>query len=260
MITSSTNPKIQLVRSLLAHRKDRDEMRLWVAEGIRLVEEAVLEHWQIELLLHTNEISERGLRLVEKCKQAGTSVEEISTSLLKSISDTENTQGLLAVVHQKTLPLPKDLNFILVIDAIRDPGNLGTLLRSAGAAGTQAVILTPGTTDPFSPKVLRSAMGAHFRLPILAMSWDEIKTTCHTIGKEISILLSDAEQGESCYDLDLRKPVALAVGSEAEGVTADARKNADGWIKIPMPGRSESLNAAVAASILLFEVVRQRQK
>ena len=258
MITSSSNPKLQLVRSLVNNRKNRDEKQLWVAEGVRLIEEAFDNHWCIESIFYSSDLSDRGKKLVEKSKQNAIPIDEISSPLLKSISDTETSQGILAVIHRKSLPLPEILDFVLIIDTVRDPGNLGTLLRSAAAAGTQAVILTPSTTDPFSPKVLRSAMGAHFRLPVLTMTWQEIKAFCSSKDHLLSILLSDAEQGESCYQIDLRKPVVLVVGSEAEGVTAEAKQFASGWIKIPMPGKSESLNAAVAASILLFEVVRQR--
>lgn len=259
MITSSTNPHVQLIRSLQSLRKERDEQHLWVAEGVRLVEEAIVEKWQIEFLAYTNELSARGKSLIELAKKSLIQSEELSLPLMKSLSDTETSQGLLAIVRQKTLPMPEHLDFVLICDEIRDPGNLGTLLRTASAAGTQSVILTPGTTDPFAPKVLRSAMGAHFRLPIHQMTWQEIDLLCHSRGRNISILLSDAEKGESCYETNLRKPVAIAVGSEAEGVSAEAKKYANGWIKIPMPGKSESLNAAIAASILLFEVVRQRQ-
>lgn len=258
MITSSSNPKIQLVRALTRQRKERDAQGLYVAEGVRLIEEALAGNWPIEFILHTNDLSDRGNKLTEESSQKNIAVEEISITLLKSISATETSQGILAVVRQKEQLMPENLDFVLIIDALRDPGNLGTILRSAAAAGTQAVLLTPGTTDPFSPKVLRSAMGAHFRLPILTMDWKEIGAVCTRKNNPLSILVSDAQQGESCFQMDLTRPIALVIGGEAEGITNEARQFASGWIKIPMPGKSESLNAAAAASILLFEAVRQR--
>lgn len=258
MITSSSNPKIQLVRALTRQRKERDAQGLYVAEGVRLIEEALAGNWPIEFILHTNDLSDRGKKLTEESSQKNIAVEEISIALLKSISATETSQGILAVVRQKEQLMPENLDFVLIIDVLRDPGNLGTILRSAAAAGTQAVLLTPGTTDPFSPKVLRSAMGAHFRLPILTMDWKEIGAVCTRKNNPLSILVSDAQQGESCFQMDLTRPIALVIGGEAEGITNEARQFASGWIKIPMPGKSESLNAAAAASILLFETVRQR--
>lgn len=259
MITSSSNPKIQLVRVLTRQRKERDDQGLYVAEGVRLIEEALAVNWPIEFMLYTGDLSERGRKILKQSSQMDIPMEEISIPLLRSISTTETSQGILAVVRQKELGLPENPDFLLIIDALRDPGNLGTMLRSAAAAGTQAVILTAGTTDAFAPKVLRSAMGAHFRLPIRHMDWAEIRSFCTQRDKPIAILVSDAERGESCFHMDLTQPVALVIGGEAEGVTVEARQSASGWIKIPMPGKSESLNAAVAAGILLFEVVRQRK-
>jgi TrmH family RNA methyltransferase len=142
---------------------------------------------------------------------------------------------------------------------MRDPGNLGTMIRSAAAAGAQAVFLAPGTADPFAPKVVRSAMGAHFRLPLIAMDWEQIVWQCKAKAcPPVQLLLSEASEGKPCWQMDLREPLALIIGGEADGASPEAIKAADQLITIPMPGKSESLNAAIAAGILLFEVVRQR--
>jgi TrmH family RNA methyltransferase len=119
----------------------------------------------------------------------------------------------------------------------------------------QGVLLGPGTTDAFSPKVVRAGMGAHFRLPVLNLDWDGIRQVCQP---QTKIYLAEAGTGIPYWELDLRRPVTLVVGGEAEGASQDARQSADELVRIPMPGKSESLNAAVAASILMFEVVRQR--
>jgi TrmH family RNA methyltransferase len=172
----------------------------------------------------------------------------------------------MAVLPMGRLPLPEQRDFVLIADNLRDPGNLGTLLRTAAAAGVQAVLLSPGTTDAFAPKVLRAGMGAHFRLPIFALPWEEMRAVCKpvqhassTSGASLQIFLAESSQGSACWDLDLRRPLALMVGSEAEGASPEARGMADTFIMIPMPGRSESLNAAIAAGILMFEIVRQRR-
>jgi TrmH family RNA methyltransferase len=255
MITSSHNPKIQQVRALIGRKGARDEARAFVVEGVRLVEEALASGWRPELVLYSRDVSERGRTVVAGFERQGVALEEVDPRIFDSFSDTETSQGLLAVLPQRALALPPDLNFVLVADQVRDPGNLGTLLRTAAAAGVQAILLAPGTADAYAPKVLRAGMGAHFRLPLASLEWDEIVKICKP---RLNIYLAEAGAGTPCWQLDLRKPVALVVGGEADGASPAARQAADGLITIPMPGKSESLNAAVAASILLFEIVRQR--
>ena len=253
MITSNQNSKIKLVRALLGRAKERREAGAFVAEGVRLVEEAVKANWTCRFALYDETLSERGKSQVESLRSRGVDVEEVSASVMKSISETEAPQGILAVLEQSQLPIPNSRNFILIPDQIRDPGNLGTLLRSAAASGVQAVLIPPETTDAFAPKVLRSGMGAHFRLPIHAMTWAEIEKT--TNGLQVYVADMD---GQSCWDVDLSKPIALIVGNEAEGASESARKLANGKISIPMSGETESLNAGVAGSVLMFEILRQR--
>jgi TrmH family RNA methyltransferase len=258
MITSSHNPRLQLVRALNHRRTERDQSGQFVIEGVRLVEEALATGWTPDMVLFSQALSDRGRALLDGLRAAGAATEEVLPALLDATSDTGTSQGILAVLAARVLPLPNNLDFILVADAVRDPGNLGTLLRSAAAAGAQAIFCAPGTTDPFSPKVLRAGMGAHFRLPVLNLTWPEIQVRCNQVTPPLNIYLADAEQGQSLWVLDLRAPLALVVGGEAEGASAGAHAAADVHVSIPMPGHFESLNAAVAASILLFEVVRQR--
>jgi len=253
MITSNQNSKVKLVRALLGRSKERHEAGAFVVEGVRLVEEAVKANWNCRFALCDETLSERGMLQVEGLRLKGVDVEEVSASVMKSISETEAPQGILAVLELTQLPITNKLTFILIPDQIRDPGNLGTLLRSAMAAGVQAVLIPPETTDAFAPKVLRSGMGAHFRLPIHSMSWDEISNAV----KKIQVYAADMD-GASCWETDLRQPVALIIGSEADGVSESARKLATGSISIPMTGGTESLNAGMAGSVLMFEVLRQR--
>lgn len=253
MITSSQNSKIKLVRALLGRAKERREANAFVVEGVRLVEEAESRDWRFRFALFDNSLNERGKSIVERLVSRGTEVEEVSENLMKSLSDTETPQGILAVLEFASLPISNLLNFVLIPDQIRDPGNLGTLLRSAAATGVQAVLVPPETTDAFAPKVVRSGMGAHFRLPIQSMSWDEIEKQT----KGLHICLADMD-GQSCWETDLRQPLALIVGGEAEGASEQARKLITQKMSIPMAGNVESLNAGVAGSVLMFEVVRQR--
>lgn len=255
MITSNQNSRIKLVRSLMGRAKERREAGMFVVEGVRLVEEAVKGGWRLETVLFDESLSERGKSLVSSLKSKGVEVEEISTHLMKSLSETETPQGILAILQFSQLPITNNLNFILIPDQIRDPGNLGTLLRSAAATGVQAVLLPPETTDAFAQKVVRAGMGAHFRVPIREMGWNEIQEVCKLAG--LQVLVADMN-GKSCWDTDLRQPMALIVGGEAEGASEQARKLANEQISIPMAGNVESLNAGVAGSVLMFEVVRQR--
>lgn len=255
MITSSQNPKLKLVRALMGRARERREENAFVVEGVRLVEEAVNAGWKFQYALYADGLSERGGNLLNRLKANDIEVDEVAGDLLQKLSDTETPQGILAVLEFTDLPFPDDPDFILIPDQIRDPGNLGTLLRSAAAAGVQAVLLPPETTDAFAPKVLRAGMGAHFRLPIRSLTWEEIKTRT----TDMDVYIADMG-GISCWETDLRKPLALVIGGEAEGASDEAQRLANRKISIPMAANVESLNAGVAGSVLMFEVVRQRSK
>jgi TrmH family RNA methyltransferase len=254
MITSTHNPKIQMARALLGRAKERRQAGAFVAEGVRLVEEALKAGWPFHFVLHSSELGERGETLIAALQAAGVELEEVEARLLRSLSDTETSQGLLAVLALSHLPLPADLDFVLIPDQVRDPGNLGTLLRTAAAAGVQAVFLPPETVDAYAPKVVRAGMGAHFRLPVESLSWSEIRART----RGLKVYLAEIEAALPCWQADFRAPLALILGGEAEGAGESARRLAQQAVQIPMPGGSESLNAAVAGAILMFEVVRQR--
>lgn len=253
VITSSQNSKVKLVRALLGRARERRDANAFVVEGVRLVEEAVNSNWNVRFALYDETLSARGKSQVEGLRSRGIDVEMVSESLMRSLSETETPQGILAVLDFKQLPIPDSPNFILIPDQVRDPGNLGTLLRTAAATGVDAVLLPPETTDAFAPKVVRSGMGAHFRLPIHSLTWDEIKAQTTAL----SIYLADMD-GQSCWKTDLRQPLALIVGGEADGASSAARSLATQKISLPMSENVESLNAGVAGSVLMFEVVRQR--
>jgi TrmH family RNA methyltransferase len=253
VITSSQNPKIRLVRTLMGRARERRDAGAFVVEGVRLVEEAKIRNWGFRFALYDASLNERGSSLVEHLLSRGIEVEEVSERLMKSLSDTETPQGILAVLEFTQLATPNSPDFVLIPDQIRDPGNLGTLLRTAAAVGVQAVFLPPETTDAFAPKVLRSGMGAHFHLPVQSRKWEKIRREI----KDMPVYLADMD-GISCWATDLRGPLTLIIGSEAEGASVEARELATQKISIPMLGDTESLNAGVAGSVLMFEVMRQR--
>jgi TrmH family RNA methyltransferase len=258
MISSEKNRRIQMLRSLIDQAKERKKSSLFVVEGVRLLEEALSAAWEIEQVLYSEVLSPRGMQLIEACKAKQIPVEEVSVSIMEKIADTVTPQGIMGVIALPVQKVPQVLDFVLICDAIRDPGNLGTMIRTAAAAGVQAIFLAPGTSDAFSPKVIRSGMGAHFFVPILKLTWPEIAQVCHNRPAPLRILGSRAGVAENCWQIDLTGPSAIIVGSESEGISAEAAQIVDTFVSIPMPGMAESLNAAIAASILLFETVRQR--
>jgi TrmH family RNA methyltransferase len=256
MITSTHNPKIQWVRALNARSIERREARAFVVEGVRLAEEAYSAGWRAELVLHTTDLGPRGQAVVEGFAERGVAVESVSEQVMRTASDTQTPQGLLVVLALQYLPQPDEPDFIFIPDGVRDPGNLGSMLRSAVAAGVSLVCLPTGTTDVFSPKVVRAGMGAHFHLPMVIGSWEEIAGLLGDSGAKI--YLAAAGEGVSYLKADFSGKIALVVGGEAAGVGELARTLAQETVHIPMPGGMESLNVAAAAAILMFEVLRQR--
>ncbi len=258
MITSSQNNRIKMIRALLTQRQERQQNKQYIIEGVRLVEEAVANGVKPTLVLYSIQLSDRGFQVLDMLQKSKTEIEEITPALMHSLSETDTPQGILAVVPMQTSTLPEKPNFVVIADQIRDPGNMGTLLRTSLAAGVQAVIVTVGTTDVYAPKIVRSAMGAHFRLPLVECSWEEIRVWHQSSHPTPTFWISDVREGTSCWDANLRMPLILGIGGEAEGMSSTAFTLPHQKIHIPMPGQSESLNASIAAGVLIFEVIRQR--
>ena len=199
--------------------------------------------------------SQRGRKLLAVIEDLPGECFVVTDKVMRALSDTVSPQGILAVVPFIELPLPENPWLVLVVDRVRNPGNLGTILRSAEAAGASQVILTPATVDVYSPKVVRGAMGAHFHLPIATgVGWSEVAEAL----EDRQILLAEAKGEKIYYEVDWTKPSALIVGSEAEGASQEAERLATQRIVIPMQGKAESLNVAVASGVILFEATRQR--
>jgi TrmH family RNA methyltransferase len=256
MITSKHNPKVQWVRELQVHANQRKEQQVFVVEGVRLVEEALLTGQEVRLVFHTGDLDERGQGLIAGFAERGFPVEEVIPQVMRAVSDTQTPQGILAVLPIPRMPMPKNLSLVFIPDGVRDPGNLGSMLRTAAAAGVDVVFLPPGTVDGYAPKVVRAAMGAHFRLPVRSITWEDIRSLVREAG--LQVFLAEAGSGQIYTRTDFRSPLALVVGGEAEGASEAARELAEDRVSIPLLGGVESLNAGIAAAVLLFEVVRQR--
>jgi len=258
MITSASNPKVKLVRAL-SERRGREQQGSCLVEGVRLIEDAMRAGSTPALIFFVAaaQASARAATLLAAAQAGHVPRWEVSAEVFASLSDTETSQGVIAVVPIPQLPLPADPPLILILDQVRDPGNLGTILRSAAAAGAGCALLTAGCADPWSPKVLRAGMGAHFRLPLRAgLSWAEI--AAQVVGRPL--WLADAH-GEVVYDqVDWTRPCALVIGGETSGISAEARALGGITVAIPMAGEVESLNAAMAATVLLFEAAHQRKR
>ncbi len=253
-ITSPQNPKIAYVRRL-AHRRARQREGRLVVEGQRLLNEALAAGSRPDFVLLSEAFhaSPTGVELFECLRRQAVAVYEVADRLWPSLARTVHPQGVIAVVPTPRLPEPATPDLVLVADAVRDPGNLGTLLRAALASGTQLVITTPGTVDPTNDKVVRSAMGAHFRLPIRELSYDAVWPAI----AGLAVWVADTHASLPYDMVDWRRPSALVIGSEAAGPSAAALSRGQP-IAIPMAAGVESLNAAVAGAIILFEARRQR--
>jgi TrmH family RNA methyltransferase len=261
IITSSQNSRIKMVRSLLAERKEREQNQLYVVEGVRLAEEAISAAIKPQFALFSNQLSGRGFEIVEMLKQQSVDVEEVDTDLLGRISDTRSSQGILLVLDIPEESPRTDNHNILVLDQISDPGNLGTLLRSAAGFGFNTVITTPGSVDAYSPKVVRSAMGAHFKCSLLVRDAEGVKEFCKVVNNPpLKIILAEAQAERGCWELDLSLPLSLVIGNEADGPSPAMRSIVDEMVAIPINFGTESLNAAVSGSILMYEIYRQRNK
>lgn len=263
LITSNKNPVIKEIKALFS-RKYREESRLYFIEGIRFVEEALSEKAEIERIL----ISERlpynkgGEEIIAKVRSAGFNYYSLSEKLFKEISDTESPQGIMAVLKARNWNLPdiiEDRNNILVLESLQDPGNMGTIIRTADAAGITGVILSKGCVDIYNPKVLRSTMGSVFRVPIYISN--DLHETIQTMkSKGIKVYAAHLKGNINYFEANFKVNTAIVIGNEANGISDDVAEVSDMLVKIPMIGRAESLNASVAASLLMYESVRQRIK
>lgn len=248
------------LRKLTSDRSVRDDEGVLVLEGPHAVAAALDAGAPLESVYVGPGCDARGLELVEIALDRGIPVTRLAAGVVERVTDTVTPQPLVAVAPRPSRSLDDipDDGLVLVLAAVREPGNAGTIVRSAEAGGAAAVIFCQGTADPWSPKVVRATSGALFHVPVVkAGRPEEVLEVLAQQGRRR--LGTDASRGRSYGDLDWSPPTALVLGNEAWGVPPEITSSIDEWVHIPMIGRSESLNVAMAASILVFEAQRRRE-
>lgn len=258
LIASKDNPRIKEARKL-AERAGRTARGRFLVEGVRLLADAWQSGARPAVVYVAEDASQRNAALaalLEEVRAAAVPAFVCTSGVMAALTGTVTPQGIVAEMALPVLPLPANLSLVLLLDRLRDPGNAGTLLRATEAAGAGLAIFGPETVDPFNDKVVRAGMGAHFRLPLRGCrTWAEVDAL---LPPGCALYAADAA-GELAYDaVDWRQPAVLVVGGEAEGISPEARARSQ-LVSIPMQGRAESLNAAMAGTVILFEAVRQRR-
>lgn len=250
--------KIKLVKQL-AGKKERDRSSLFVIEGPHLIEEALKSGARVKFVLCSDQCRESVLETAESLKLETVRVEEKEFQV---ISGTKTPQGVLAVVEK--LKNNADLvfgakdAFVLICDGIQDPGNLGAMIRTAAAAGCTGVIISDDSVDIYNPKVVRATGGNLFRVPFIAEA-DVREAVKKLKSNGIAVIGTDAGARTAVYDIVLKRPFAVIIGSEGSGIKKDVLSLCGRTVNIPMAAGVESLNAAVSAAVILFEAVRQRK-
>lgn len=261
MITSKENKLIKYIKSL-SQKKYRDFNHEYIVEGIKIVKEAIENDEKISHIILCEEIlsnildKEDSIYKLLRQKEFLNIVEYVSKGVFESISDTMTPQGILAVIKEKECKKEYS-NIIFALDDLQDPGNLGTIIRTLDAAGYQDLILSKETADPYNPKVVRSTMGAIFRLK-LHRNVDLLSKLKELTSKGYKIVVTSLDTQHFYYDLNFKDKLVIVIGNESKGVKKEIQDLANVKVKIPMLGQTESLNAAVATSIIAYEGVRQK--
>lgn len=242
----------------LKERKNRTKTSRYIIEGFRLVQEAFKAKVDVDYLIVTEDAHDKVDEFLGKYINGEIKIYEISSNLFKELISTENPQGILAVIKMNTMESKFDGDFYLLCDKVQDPGNLGTIIRTAHAAGVQEIILTKGTVDIYNEKTIRSTMGSIFYIPI-HYDDENLSLVKELKGKGFNLVVTSLDTDKNFFQADLRGRVLLTVGNEGNGVSREVLEMADTKVKIPMPGNAESLNVAVASSVIMYEKVRQNQ-
>ena len=255
MISSTQNPKVKAVVALQQKSAERRRAGRFVVEGRREVEHCVAAGWEVEQLFVCEEMAGRGGSIV------ATNIIWVTKEVYEKMAYRGGTEGIVAVVKERKRRL-EDLELgekplIVVVEHVEKPGNLGAILRSADAAGVDAVVVCDALTDMYNPNLIRSSIGAVFTVPCVVCESGE----CISFLKEkgVQILTAQLQDSEEYYDVDMKQGTAIVMGTEATGLTEVWRQAADAHIRIPMLGQLDSLNVSVSTAVLLYEAVRQRR-
>ena len=258
-ITSKENDLVKHIKKL-KDKKHRDISKEYVIEGIKIIEEAIEEKANIKQIIICDEcekadvISKKMMYEIAKYNCV-----YVTDKVFESISDVKTPQGILAVIAKPTFENGEGIDYkqdvIIALDDIQDPGNLGTIIRTADSVGLSQILISKGTADAFNPKVVRSTMGAIFRVKVIECE-DLVKTLKEIKKRKFQVVVTSLEAEENIYDMEYKKKV-IVMGNEANGVSNEVENLADKKVKIPMIGKSESLNVSVAAGVILYEYVRK---
>jgi TrmH family RNA methyltransferase len=262
MLTSLENPKVKQFHSL-KQKKQRKADGKFLIEGVHLISEA-MQAGLLDKVIYSEKVLKtfEGKDLIGKIIAADIPSEEASVKVISYLSDVENPQGVFASVNPKVSDLSDLLNnddpLIVIACGIQDPGNLGTLIRTCDAAGCSGLIISQGTVDIYNDKVIRASSGSIFHLNIIKI--DDIIDLIPSLKRRgIKVFSSVVGAQKDHYMVDWSGPIALIIGSEAQGIAKEIERLSDGSISIPMVGKVESLNAAVSGAIILYEAYRQRE-
>lgn len=257
IINSLNNPKIKSVIAL-NKAKERKKTHSFTVEGIKMIDE-IPDDWKINQIFVSEEFVIKNNKYLDKFIDV--EIVKVSDQVFKHISDTVTPQGIKVIVSEKEHGIQKIIQkenpLIIIVENLQDPGNLGTIIRTADAANADGIILSCGTVELYNPKVIRSTMGSIFHLPIV-FSQDLNEVIPLLQEKNIMTIATHLKGEIYPYSLDLTKGCALIIGNEGNGISDKIANKTDTYVKIPMLGKAESLNAAMAAGIVMYEAVRQR--
>lgn len=256
IITSKDNELIKSIKKL-KEKKYRDLYGKFIIEGVKLIEEAINEKADIEYVVICEDCAKENC--IDKKLMYEIAKENciyVNSKVFYTITDVSNPQGILAVVKRadKIQKINFDEDIIVVLDGIQDPGNLGTILRTVDSANLKQIVISKETADVFNPKVVRSTMGAIFRVNVIRAD-DLVKSLEEMKSNGFQVVVTSLDTNDSVYDINYMKKV-IVIGNEANGVSKQVQDIADNKVKIPMLGKTESLNASVAAGIMIYEYVR----
>ena len=248
IITSKDNEIIKNIKKL---KEKKYRLDSYIVEGIKMVKEAISENQEIALIAIREDFK-------IDFDTKNTKIVIISNKIFNDISDVKTPQGILAVIKKnQNNQIETNSDYILALDSLQDPGNMGTIIRTADSANINQIIINKTTVEPYSPKVIRSTMGAIYRTNIIEV--EDLKTTLKEMkSKGFQIITTDLKATQSIYDINYNNKTVVVIGNEANGVSQEILQTADKKVIIPMLGKTESLNASIAASIMIYEYVRQK--
>ena len=259
LITSPANERLKHARRV---REGREPELIFV-EGERLVEECLQADLPLVACFHSPEPSERAQAILAELQRRACPLFPVTDAVLATISDTVHSQGLILLAQRPQAVLAKTLSshvpLLVGLDAVQDPGNFGTIVRTAEAAGAHGVLALRGSADAFAPKTLRGAMGSAFRLPLVTeLTEEELLTTCRQAG--VTVVAAEAEAELNYTEFDWRQPALLLLGNEGRGINTRLLAESRASVRIPLHPPVESLNVAASAAVILFEAARQRRE